>query len=206
MVFFLDSGEVVNNVGDGEDRPTFPSYGCYNPTCHATNNSLADILMPGAASYGANAQMFSGITENSIDAVTDTHWHDIEPYVGDTWKIARNVTLDYGFRWSIFREPYGGTKGGNTDPTSQNSSNYPNQWANWNPALWSASEATANPSDACNGIVVVPKTNPCATQKAFLQTLGVNLPLSNGTEGSNSALVHAKTIMLSLLVLVSHGM
>ncbi|MGC2160447.1 MAG: carboxypeptidase regulatory-like domain-containing protein [Silvibacterium sp.] len=185
---FLDSGEVVNNVGDGEDRPTFPSYGCYNPTCHATNNSLADILMPGAASYGANAQMFSGITENSIDAVTDTHWHDIEPYVGDTWKIAHNITLEYGFRWSIFREPYGGTKGGNTDPTSQNSSNYPNQWANWNPALWSASEAAANPSDACNGIMVVPGTNPCASQKAFLQTLGVNLPLSNGTQGSNSAL------------------
>jgi hypothetical protein len=186
---FLDSGEVVNNVGNGEDRPTFPSYGCYDPTCHATNNSLADILMPGAASYGANAQTFSGITENSIDAVTDTHWHDIEPYAGDTWKVTRNVTLDYGLRWSIFREPYGGSKGGNTDPTSQNSSNYPNQWANWNPAFWSASEARANPSDACNGIEVVPGTNPCATQKAFLQTLGVYLPLSNGTQGSNSALV-----------------
>jgi hypothetical protein len=183
---YISSNEEVENVGGGEDRPTFPSYGCYDPTCNATNNNLADILMPGT---GPNAQTFSGITENSIDAVADVHWHDIEPYFGDTWKIAHNVTVDLGVRWSILREPYGGSNGGNTDPAHNGGANYPHQWANWEKSLWSASEAQANPTDACNGLVVVPGTNPCATQKAFLQTLGVNLPLSSGTQGSNSALV-----------------
>jgi len=186
---FIGTGEVVTSQGSGADRPSFPSYGCYRPSCNATNNNLADILMPGAASYGANAQTFSGINEASIDGVTDTHWQDIEPYFGDTWKPYHNVTLNFGARWSVFGEPYGGTKGGNTSGAYQNSSNYPNQWANWDPAHWSASEAQANPNDACNGIVVVPGTNPCATQKAFLQSLGVNLPLSSGTQGSNRALV-----------------
>ena len=39
--------------------------------------------------------------------------------------------------------------------------------------------------DACNGILVVPGTTPCANQVKFLAGLGVNLPLSNGTAGPN---------------------
>jgi len=181
----LGQNEKVENVGDGEDRPSFPTYGC-GTGCFQTNNMLANILLPGT---GPNAQEWSGIGENSIDGVADVRWHDIEPYVGDTWKIRRNLTIEYGFRWSILREPYGGPDGGNTDAATQNSSNYPYQWANWSKSNWSASEAAANPSDACNGISVVPGKNPCATQKAFLATLGVNLPLSNGTPGPNGALV-----------------
>jgi len=185
---FYGNSEKVENVGAGEDRPVLPgncsiSAGVY---CDNTNNSLATILLPGT---GPNAQVFSAVSENSIDGVADVHWHDYEPYVGDTWKISRNVTIDYGFRWSIFREPYGGTNGGNTSPAYDSGGNYANQWANWVPSAWSASEAAANPSDACNGILIVPGTSPCADQVAFLQTLGVNLPLSDGTPGPNAALV-----------------
>lgn len=183
---YISSNEKVENSGDGADRPSFPSYGCGGAPCNNTNNMLANILMPGT---GPNAQIFSGIGENSIDGIADVHWHDFEPYLGDTWKISRNVTLDLGFRWSIFREPYGGTKGGNKNPAEDGGGNYANQWANWDKADWSASEAAANPTDACNGILVVPGTNPCASQVAFLKTLGVSLPLSNGTPGPNSALV-----------------
>jgi len=177
--------EKVESNGDGADRPTFPTFGC-GSQCHETNNYLADILLPGT---GPNPQVWSGISENSIDGIADVHWKDIEPYVGDTWKITRNLTVNYGFRYSILREPYGGDKGGNINPANNAGSNYPHQWANFNPALWSASEAAANPTDACNGTVVQPGQNPCATQKAFLGTLGLSLPLSNGTQGSNDALV-----------------
>jgi hypothetical protein len=183
---YVSSNEKVENSGDGADRPAFPSYS--TPTFE-TNNRLADILMPGAASYGSNAQVWGGIAENSIDGVADVHWHDIEPYFGDTWKIRRNVTIDYGFRWSFFREPYGGTSGGNTNPAFNGGGNYPNQWANWSKSHWSAAEAAANPTDACNGILTVPGTSPCSTQKAFLASIGVALPLSDGTPGPNSALV-----------------
>ena len=92
-------------------------------------------------------------------------------------------------RWSILREPYGGPDGGSTDAATQNRANYAYQWANFSKAAWSASEAVANPSDACNGTLIVPGKTPCATQRAFLASLGVNLPLSNGTPGPNGALV-----------------
>jgi hypothetical protein len=187
----FDIDEKVESSGNGADRPTLPST-CTNnvatggPYCDNTGNPLANILLPGT---GPNAQVFSGVTENSIDGVADVRWHDFEPYFGDTWKIRRNVTVDLGFRWSILREPYGGPTGGSTDAATQNRSNYPYQWANFNPAAWSASEAVANPSDACNGTVIVPGKTPCATQRAYLASLGVSLPLSNGTPGSNGALV-----------------
>ena len=184
----LGFSEKVESNGNGADRPSLP--GTCNTTatvyCDNTNNALATILLPGT---GPNAQVFSGVSENSIDGIADVKWRDIEPYVGDTWKISRNVTLNYGFRWSFYREPYGGTSGGNTSPAYDSGGNYANQWANWSPAAWSASEAAANPTDACNGILIVPGTTPCANQVKFLAGLGVNLPLSNGTAGPNSALV-----------------
>jgi hypothetical protein len=192
---FYGWNEKVESSGAGADRPVLPG-NCSNstatggPYCDNTNNPLANILLPGT---GTNAQVFTGVTENSIDGIADVHWHDIEPYVGDTWKIRRNLTVDFGFRWSIYREPFGGTNGGNTSPAYDSGGNYANQWANWSPASWSAAEAAANPGDACNGILIVPGTTPCATQKAFLAGLGVNLPLSNGTPGPNSALVQQNT-------------
>ncbi|MGC1423276.1 MAG: carboxypeptidase regulatory-like domain-containing protein [Terracidiphilus sp.] len=182
---FLSSNEKVESSGAGADRPVLPG-NCSAPLCSNTNNSLATILLPGT---GANAQVFTGVTENSIDGIADVRWHDIEPYVGDSWKIRRNLTLDFGFRWSFYREPYGGTDGGNTSPAYNSGGNYKSQWANWDPAAWSASEAAANPGDACNGILIVPGTTPCANQVKFLATLGVTANLSNGTPGPNAALV-----------------
>jgi hypothetical protein len=50
--------------------------------------------------------------------------------------------------------------------------------------------AAANPSDACNGAIIVPGTNPCAAAVAALAKLGVNLNLSSGTPGPNAALIN----------------
>lgn len=189
--FYYGNSEKVENAGAGADRPGLPgnctdSSATGGPYCFQTNNALATLLLPGT---GPHAQVFTGVGENSVDGIADVHWHDFEPYFGDTWRISPRVTVSYGFRWSFYREPYGGTNGDNANPSYDSGGNYANQWANWNPSLWSASEAAANPGDACNGIMVVPGTNPCGTQKAFLKTLGVNLPLSSGTPGPNSALV-----------------
>ena len=190
---FLGWNAKIESNGAGNDRPVLPS-GIYtgpgslgSVTANAqTNNALANILLPGT---GATPQMFSGITENSIDGIADVRWRDIEPYFGDSWKIRRNVTIDYGFRWSLYREPYASSTGGNTDAAHDPGGNFPNQWANFDMAAWNAAEAKANPSDACNGILVVPGTTPCANQKKFLSSIGVNLPLSGGTPGSNNSLV-----------------
>ncbi len=196
--FILGINEKVESNGNGADRPTLPG-GLYcdtdssgtailgpgHPACAQTDNSLANVLLPGT---GSQPQEFV-VTENDIDGIADVHWRDIEPYVGDTWKITPRVTIDYGFRWSILREPFGGSTGGNTSPAYDEGGNYPNQWANYSPSHWSAAEATANPSDACNGTLIVPGTSPCISQAKFLAGLGVNLPLSAGTPGPNAALV-----------------
>ena len=187
--------EKVENNGNGIDRPSLPNGTVCTTTCpgslgaldpHAsTGNALANVLLPGT---GANPQMFSGITENSIDGIADVHWRDNEFYVGDTWKMRRNVTLEYGFRWSFLREPYGGSNGGNTNPSFQSGSNFPHQWANWSGSAYSAALAAANPSDACNGILTVPGQTPCQNANTLLSGLGINLGLSNGTPGPNGSL------------------
>jgi len=190
---FISSNAKIENNGDGNDRPSFPgsvylgpgSLGAIDANA-STGNPLANVLLPGT---GTNPQMFAGITENNIDGIAAVHWHDFEPYAADSWRVKKNLTINYGLRWSIFREPYGGTNGGNTNPSYNDGGNVANQWANWSPAAYSAAEAAANPSDACNGILIVPGTTPCANAVKTLSGLGVNLPLSNGTPGPNSSLV-----------------
>jgi hypothetical protein len=181
---FWSTNAKVEDNGNGADRPGLPSavhcdtdpitganiIGPGHPACAQTNNPLANILIPGT---GSQPQQFN-VGENSIDATAYVHWHDFEFYVQDSYKIRRNVTIDYGFRWSFYREPFASD----------------NHWANWSVANWSASEAKANPSDACNGTITVPGTTPCADAVKFLAGLGVNLPLSNGTPGANSALIN----------------
>ena len=177
--FYGTNAKIENNNG-GTDRPVlspfdgavevFDAKNC--PTCTGTRttNPLANILLPGT---GANPQQFQ-MSENSINVTAQEIWHDFEWYAADSWKIRRNVTLELGFRWSFLREP-----------TSQG-----NNQAGWSLAAWSKSLALANPSDACNGVIIVPGTNPCAAQVAALAKLGVNLNLSNGTPGPNAALVN----------------
>ena len=189
---FLGWNAKIESNGNGADRPALPSTVYKGPgslgsvTANAeTNNALANVLLPGT---GSTPQMFS-VAENSIDGIADVRWRDIEPYFGDSWKIRRNVTLDFGFRWSLYREPYASSGGGNTNAAENSGGNFPNQWANFSMASWNAAEAKANPSDACNGILIVPGTTPCANQRKFLSSIGVNLPLSGGTPGPNDSLV-----------------
>jgi hypothetical protein len=204
---FLSFNNKIEDSGDGADRPGNPEFngngnGCLTaaptgggPYCFSTGNPLATDMLPGTASGTPGtagyvpAQFFSNISEGSIDGIAAVNWRDVEPYVGDTWKMNRKLTVAYGFRWSLYREPYGGTTGGGNNAAFQNASNFPSQWANWQLSAWSASEATANPQDACNGILTVPGTTPCANQVKYLAGLGINLPLSSGTPGPNASLV-----------------
>jgi hypothetical protein len=176
----FSSNQKVENQFGGADRPTFSISNNGWGQNIITGNALANMLIPGSgtplaynsAACTANAaaagcpQQIQGVTENNVNPVDQGRWHDVEFYVGDTWKIRRNVTVTYGFRWSFLREPY--------DDNNQMASF---SLADYNPA--------GNPSDACNGVVVVPGTNFC-TQAAA--TTG--LPLSAGTPGVNRALTN----------------
>ncbi len=181
---FFSNNIKDEDSGDGADRPGFPgSVYCApgqnappaNPTagtpaCVSTGNSLANALVPGT---GPSPQTFSSISEGSQDILAQVKWHDFEWYLADTWKLNRKLTVEYGFRWSFYREPYSND----------------NQWANWQLANWSAAEATSNPTDACNGLIVAKGTNPCAAANKLLGSLGVNLGLSSGTQGASAAII-----------------
>jgi len=166
--YYTSNVKDENQYG-GADRSTFGAAGGWGSTI-TTGNSLANILLPGT---GANPQEFTGVGETNINPTDHARWHDFEVYAADTWKISRNVTINYGFRWSFLREPYSAI----------------NNVASFSLADWSASEAAAHPNDACNGVVIVPGTSPCTTAAATLASEGVFLPLSAGTPGVNRALV-----------------
>lgn len=158
----------------GNDQPAFPVGNPCTPTSPGatalcaggvqTNNQLANALLPGNVFFSS---------ENSVNGLAQLVWHDFEWYAQDSWKFRRNLTINYGFRWSFLREPYSQT----------------NTYAGWSLADWSSAEAIANPSDACNGVIIVPGTNPCGQAAAQLGALGISLPLSSGTPGVNRALV-----------------
>src|SRR5262249_9322293 len=83
-----------------------------------------------------------GFSEIQTNPFSQTRWQDLEPYFGDTWKVRRNLTLEYGLRWSMLFNPYSaGDKIASFSP------------ANYNPALG---------SDPCNGMLVVPGTTFCS--------------------------------------------
>jgi hypothetical protein len=188
--FYSTNAKIENNNG-GTDQPTInagngnvcvaavppspsnptgtPSNcpGFANPAGVTTGNQLANLLVSGT---GSNPQGFV-VSENSINATAYVHWHDFEWYVGDSWKVRRNLTIDYGFRWSFYREPFASD----------------NHWASFNLADYNPALPA---SDACNGVVIVPGTTPCQDATKSLAALGVTLPLSNGTPGVNRALVN----------------
>ena len=97
--------------------------------------------------------------ESQTNPFSQIRWHDVEPYFGDTWKVARNVTLEYGIRWSFLREPYSG----------------PDKIANFDPRFYNA----ALGSDPCNGLVLPPGANFCSQAGFSAGTPGQNRALKD---------------------------
>jgi hypothetical protein len=118
----------------------------------STGNILSDFLL---------RDMTFGFTEYSGSRNVPQRWHDLEFYVADSWKVSPRVTVDYGVRYSMLFNYY------LKDDTL--TSFVPSLF---NPALG---------SDPCNGLLVVPGTNPCADQG-----------FQGGTEGPNRSLQDQK--------------
>lgn len=153
------------NQFGGQDRPTFQTTNAtsgWGAQSILTGNALANVLLPGT---GPNPQIINGVSESNINPVDQGRWHDIEWYAADSWKVTRRITVNYGFRWSFLREPYDAN----------------NQMASFSLAAYNPN---GNPSDACNGVILVPGTNFCSAAAS-----AVGLPLSAGTPGVNRALV-----------------
>jgi len=114
------------------------------------NESQENAFYWGAASNNTGNGAFNmlwdqvqwGGSELQTNPFSQIRWHDIEPYFGDTWKVRRNVTVEYGFRWSFLRMPYSG----------------PDRIANFVPSLYNP----ALGGDPCNGLALPPGANFCS--------------------------------------------
>jgi carboxypeptidase family protein len=121
-----------------------------------TKNALANILNPGST---------FGMSESSTNTRAQLRWRDYEAYFGDTWKARSNLSVEYGVRYSILAPPFAAN----------------NKLARFDPKLY---VPTRPASDACNGLIFVPGTNPCvASNQAF------GTSFSSGTPGQSKSLM-----------------
>ncbi len=84
-----------------------------------------------------NAYYFA---QNSIDNVADMHQNQFEFYGQDEWRVRPNLTLTYGIRYSLFRQPTDGNK----------------MLTNFNPKLYDPARAPLIDADG----MIVPDGNP----------------------------------------------
>jgi hypothetical protein len=63
-----------------------------------TGNFVGDVLLRGT--------LIPSYVEFDHTERVKLRWHDIEFYLGDTWKMSKNVTLTYGLRWSRYGNAY----------------------------------------------------------------------------------------------------
>jgi hypothetical protein len=149
------NGKNEDNGSPSGERPTFGTADW--DTSMPTGNPLANIMQKGAV---------WGLSEVSTNLTDHLRWRDYEAYVGDTWKAKKNLTLEYGVRYSLLFTPY--------QPDGLATS--------FQPFLYDPSKPG---SDACNGLWIVPGTSPCTDSN---KNFGTNF--SAGVAGPNKHLVN----------------
>jgi hypothetical protein len=110
-----------------------------------TGNDVADYMLQ---------DMAFGWDESRNIGIAQVRWRDLEFYAGDTWRVSRNLTLEYGLRWSLLRQPFlNDNRFASFDPTT------------FDPLLGGAS---------CNGLVFPAGENPCPAAGFMGGTLASN--------------------------------
>ncbi len=98
------------------------------------NGMLQDLL---------TSNTFFGFDETNTMAVGQNRYKNLEFYLGDTWKVKSNLTLELGARYSLLFEPY----------------DKRNFISGFSPAAYNPARPATDP---CNGLVVPVGTNPCS--------------------------------------------
>ncbi len=130
MGFLFDTAAKNEDSGPNNEAVQF-----WGPCCaNNSGNALADVLTRGS---------LFGFNETNTQPVGQNRYKNLEFYLGDTWKVKPNLTLELGARYSLLFEP--------TDKRDRISGFLPSAYNPARPA-----------SDPCNGLVVPKGTNPCA--------------------------------------------
>lgn len=121
----------------------------------------------------------SGFSQASIDVTANIFDNQFEYYAQDTWHVRPNVTVTYGIRHSFFRQP--------TDASGPNGTS---ELSNFDPAIYSASQA---PCVLANGSIDVQLVNNLPTKSACNPAYSplngfiyANPPTYNGFKGTPS--------------------
>ena len=82
--FLLDKARKIEDAGPANESTQFWGTTSWLPGTYSTNN-LYNALTPGD---------FFGFNESDKEAVAHTHYTNLEFYLGDSWKVKQNVTLE----------------------------------------------------------------------------------------------------------------
>ena len=113
-----------------------PGFGWSSPTLQQWSDiTLLNTLM--------------GVNENNRNPISDPRWRDLEFYLGDTWKVTRTLTVDYGFRWSFMPDAWLND----------------NKLAAFEPSAYNGTLTGAALTSPCNGVMLAAGApNDCAAQ------------------------------------------
>ena len=90
--------KTEDTIGNGSNQHSaFWGSAGFNGWGATTGNILSDFLL---------RDMTFGFSEFTAGRNADQRWRDIEAYVADSWQPTKNLTLDYGVRYSLFMNPY----------------------------------------------------------------------------------------------------
>jgi len=142
---------LAHNVKDQPNNGDFnesPSFWGFPGTCTTGPNTCASpwggagvgpSAGNGIASILLNGTIW-GYSESSKLHEAAGRYQDYEFYGGDTFRVSRRVTLNYGARWSLLMQPYAAD----------------NQLSFFNPSVFDPTVSSANGNGACNGLIQAP--------------------------------------------------
>ncbi len=122
----------------------------------SSTNGIFDLLW--------NQSTWGG-SENSTTAFATMRWHDYEFYAGDNYKARRNLTVEYGIRWSFLRNAF----------TADN------KYGNWQPSAYNSAIGGLSP---CNGELLLKPGIDLCNQLA----VSLGIPSSGAVLGPNRSL------------------
>lgn len=157
------------NNGDFNESPAFWGFPgtckeAGTPGNNCANTAWGDAGSPGngIASILLNGSVWGYNESNHLHEAAG-RYQDYEFYGGDSFRVTRRLTVNYGVRWSLLMQPYAAD----------------NELSFFQPGLFNAS---LNSGDACNGLIQAPGS------KVTCSSTGAGA-LGGFTTGSNRSLV-----------------